>query len=206
MELALLQSQINPHFLYNTLDTIIWLVETGKNEQAVEMVTSLSNFFRSSLSKGRDIITLGEEEIHVRSYLEIQQVRYRDILCYEIHVQPELRGCVLPKLTLQPLVENALYHGIKLRRGLGHILVDAAQEDGNVRICVRDDGAGMTPERLQQLRQSLDAEEQIGFGLRTVYRQLRLLYGAQCSMELESEPNAGTAVTLRFPIRKEAEA
>ena len=92
MELALLQSQINPHFLYNTLDTIIWLVETGKNEQAVEMVTSLSNFFRSSLSKGRDIITLGEEEIHVRSYLEIQQVRYRDILCYEIHVQPELRS------------------------------------------------------------------------------------------------------------------
>ena len=206
MELALLQSQINPHFLYNTLDTIIWLVETGKNEQAVEMVTSLSNFFRSSLSKGRDIITLGEEEIHVRSYLEIQQVRYRDILCYEIHVQPELRGCVLPKLTLQPLVENALYHGIKLRRGLGHILVDAAQEDGNVRICVRDDGGGMTPERLQQLRQSLDAEEQIGFGLRTVYQRLRLLYGAQCSMELESEPNAGTAVTLRFPIRKEAEA
>ena len=205
MELALLQSQINPHFLYNTLDTIIWLVETGKNEQAVEMVTSLSNFFRSSLSKGRDLITLGEEEIHVRSYLEIQQVRYRDILCYEICVQPELRGCVLPKLTLQPLVENALYHGIKLRRGLGHIAVDAAQEDGNVRICVRDDGAGMPPERLQQLRQSLDTEEQVGFGLRTVFRRLRLLYGEQCSMELESAPNAGTTVTLRFPIRKEAE-
>jgi len=202
MELALLQSQINPHFLYNTLDTIIWLVETGKNE----MVTSLSNFFRSSLSQGRDIITLGEEEIHVRSYLEIQQVRYRDILCYEIHVQPELRGCMLPKLTLQPLVENALYHGIKLRRGLGHILVDAAMEDGHVRITVRDDGAGMTPERLQQLRLSLDTEEQIGFGLRTVYRRLRLLYGGQCSMELESGVNAGTAVTLRFPIRREEKA
>ena len=185
MELALLQSQINPHFLYNTLDTIIWLVETGKNEQAVEMVTSLSNFFRSSLSQGRDIITLGEEEIHV---------------------QPELRGCVLPKLTLQPLVENALYHGIKLRRGLGCILVDAAQEDDRVRITVRDDGAGMLPERLQQLRQSLDTEEQVGFGLRTVYRRLRLLYGEQCSMELESEPGAGTTVTLRFPIRKEAGA
>ena len=199
-------AQINPHFLYNTLDTIIWLVETGKNEQAVEMVTSLSNFFRSSLSKGRDIITLGEEEIHVRSYLEIQQVRYRDILHYEICVRPELRGCVLPKLTLQPLVENALYHGIKLRRGMGHILIDAAQENGHVRICVRDDGAGMAPERLQQLRQSLDTEEQVGFGLRTVYRRLRLLYGAQCSMELESEPNVGTTVTLRFPIREEAEA
>ena len=170
------------------------------------MVTSLSNFFRSSLSKGRDLITLGEEEIHVRSYLEIQQVRYRDILRYEIHVQPELRGCVLPKLTLQPLVENALYHGIKLRRGLGCILVDAAQEDDRVRITVRDDGAGMPPERLQQLRQSLDTEEQVGFGLRTVYRRLRLLYGEQCSMELESEPGAGTTVTLRFPIRKEAGA
>ena len=206
MELALLQSQINPHFLYNTLDTIIWLVETGKNEQAVEMVTSLSNFFRSSLSQGRDIITLGEEEIHVRSYLEIQQVRYRDILRYEIHVQPELRGCMLPKLTLQPLVENALYHGIKLRRGLGCILVDAAQEDDRVCITVRDDGAGMPPERLQQLRQSLDTEEPVGFGLRTVYRRLRLLYGEQCSMELESEPGAGTTVTLRFPIRKEAGA
>lgn len=205
-EIEALQAQINPHFLYNTLDTIIWLVETGKNEQAVEMVTSLSNFFRSSLSQGRDIITLGEEEIHVRSYLEIQQVRYRDILRYEIHVQPELRGCVLPKLTLQPLVENALYHGIKLRRGLGCILVDAAQEDDRVRITVRDDGAGMPPERLQQLRQSLDTEEQVGFGLRTVYRRLRLLYGEQCSMELESEPGAGTTVTLRFPIRKEAGA
>lgn len=205
-ELKALQAQINPHFLYNTLDTIIWLVETGKNEQAVEMVTSLSNFFRSSLSQGRDIIILGEEEIHVRSYLEIQQVRYRDILRYEIHVQPELRGCVLPKLTLQPLVENALYHGIKLRRGLGCILVDAAQEDDRVRITVRDDGAGMPPERLQQLRQSLDTEEQVGFGLRTVYRRLRLLYGEQCSMELESGPGAGTTVTLRFPIRKEAGA
>lgn len=152
------------------------------------MVTSLSNFFRSSLSKGRDIITLGEEEIHVRSYLEIQQARYRDILRYEIRVQPELRGCVLPKLTLQPLVENALYHGIKLRRGMGCILVDAAQEGESVRILVRDDGAGMTPERLRQLRQSLDSEEQVGFGVRTVYRRLRLMYAEHCSMELESEP------------------
>ena len=113
---------------------------------------------------------------------------------------------MLPKPTLQPLVENALYHGIKLRRGMGHILVDAAQEDDHVRILVRDDGAGMPPERLQQLRQSLDTEEQIGFGLRTVYRRLKLLYGEQCSMELESAPNAGTTVTLRFPIRKETKA
>ena len=117
-----------------------------------------------------------------------------------------LGGCMLPKLTLQPLVENALYHGIKLRRGMGCILVDAAQEGESVRILVRDDGAGMTPERLRQLRQSLDSEEQVGFGVRTVYRRLRLMYAEHCSMELESEPGAGTTVTLRFPIRKEMDA
>lgn len=205
MELALLQSQINPHFLYNTLDTIIWLVEAGKNEQAVEMVTSLSNFFRSSLSQGRDIITLGEEEVHVRSYLEIQQVRYKDILRYELHIDPSLLGCRLPKLTLQPLVENALYHGIKEKRGLGVITVDAQPEGACVCIRVRDNGAGMRPERLAQLRAALDSEEeQAGFGLRTVYRRLRLLYGEACTMELASLPGEGTAITLRFPAQKEA--
>ena len=127
-ELALLQAQINPHFLYNTLDTIIWLVETEKNEQAVEMVTSLSGYFRSSLSKGRNIITLREEEQHVRSYLQIQQVRYKDILEYKIDIDKELAECEIPKLTLQPLVENALYHGIKQKRGLGTILVKGFSE------------------------------------------------------------------------------
>lgn len=205
MELALLQSQINPHFLYNTLDTIIWLVETGKNDQAVEMVTSLSNFFRSSLSKGRDIITLREEEVHVRSYLEIQQVRYKDILQYDIQVQPELHDCVIPKLTLQPLVENALYHGIKLTRRQGIITVDARREDDFVCICVKDNGAGMPPERLRQLQDSLDSEEeQIGFGVRTVYRRLKLLFGDACRMTIDSAPDQGTTITLRFPMQKEA--
>ena len=205
MELALLQSQINPHFLYNTLDTIIWLVETGKNDQAVEMVTSLSNFFRSSLSKGRDIITLREEEVHVRSYLEIQQVRYKDILQYHIQVQPELHDCVIPKLTLQPLVENALYHGIKLTRRQGIIAVDARREEDSVCICVKDNGAGMSPERLRQLQDSLDSEEeQIGFGVRTVYRRLKLLFGDACRMTIDSAPDQGTTITLQFPMQKEA--
>ena len=114
-ELRLLQEQINPHFLYNTLDTIVWLVEGNDSEKAVNMVVSLSEFFRIVLSKGKEIITIKEEEQHIRSYLEIQQVRYQDILDYDIQIEPEIYPYEILKLTLQPLVENALYHGIKTR-------------------------------------------------------------------------------------------
>ena len=120
-ELALLQAQVNPHFLYNTMDTIIWLIEADRPQAAVEMISNLSSFFRHSLSRGEDVISLGKEEEHVRSYLQIQQARYKDILDYTIQIDPALRETRLPKLTLQPLVENALYHGIKLKRGKGCI-------------------------------------------------------------------------------------
>ena len=116
-QLQLLQAQVNPHFLYNTLDTIIWLIEGGQNDDAVEMISNLSVFFRTSLSKGNDVITLSEEKRHTVSYLEIQQSRYRDILEFEIHIPEEFNEVMVPKLTLQPLAENALYHGIKNRRG-----------------------------------------------------------------------------------------
>lgn len=122
-ELKLLQAQINPHFLYNTLDTIIWLAEAGQKEQVVMMVSTLSDFFRTTLSKGRDYITVKEEATHIRSYLTIQQFRYRDILESRDGIPEELEEIQILKLTLQPLVENALYHGIKNKRGLGHILV-----------------------------------------------------------------------------------
>ena len=122
-ELELLQAQINPHFLYNTFDSIIWLAEAGKNREVVEMTTNLSVFFRNSLSKGRDIITLAAEKQQVESYLKIQKVRYRDILQYHINIPKELLDYTLPKLTLQPLVENALYHGIKNRRGMVATLI-----------------------------------------------------------------------------------
>ena len=118
-QLQLLQAQVNPHFLYNTLDTIIWLIEGGQNDDAVEMISNLSVFFRTSLSKGNDVITLSEEKRHTVSYLEIQQSRYRDILEFEIHIPEEFNEVMVPKLTLQPLAENALYHGIKNKRGGG---------------------------------------------------------------------------------------
>lgn len=202
-ELALLQAQINPHFLYNTLDTIIWLVESGKYEQAVEMVTSLSGYFRSSLSKGRDIITLREEEQHVRSYLEIQHVRYQDILEYEIDIEQELAEYEIPKLTLQPLVENALYHGIKLKRGLGKILVRGYQEGDHICLVVSDNGAGIGKERLAEVRSAIRKEKRVGFGLSTVHERLQLLFGPEYGLTVESVPGEGTTVCVRIPMQRE---
>lgn len=198
-ELALLQAQINPHFLYNTLDTIIWLVETEKNAQAVEMVTSLSGFFRSSLSKGKDIITLREEEQHVRSYLEIQQVRYKDILEYKIAIAPELENCQVPKLTLQPLVENALYHGIKLKRGLGTIQVLGYAAGEDICLVVSDNGAGMNEERLEEVRSAIRKEQRIGFGLATVHERLQLLFGPEYGLTIDSRQGEGTTVSVKIP-------
>lgn len=204
-ELALLQAQINPHFLYNTLDAIVWLIEMEKNEQAVEMVTSLSSFFRSSLSKGRDIITLREEEQHVRSYLEIQQVRYKGILEYQIEIDPELARYEIPKLTLQPLVENALYHGIKLKRGQGHIHVTGVRQGKDIYLTVQDDGAGMTEERLQQVRAAISKDQRIGFGVATVHERLQLQFGPAYGLTIDSRPGEGTLVRVRIPMRLPAE-
>ena len=131
-ELDALQSQINPHFLYNTLDSIAILAEDERAEDVVTMVTSLSTFFRNSLNKGADILSLGAECAQVQSYLEIQQIRYSDILRYEISVPQELMDCMVPKLILQPLVENALYHGIKNRRGMGMITVTGEEKDDDL--------------------------------------------------------------------------
>ncbi len=204
-ELALLQAQINPHFLYNTMDTIIWLIEADKQQEAVEMVSNLSSFFRHSLSKGEDVITLAEEERHVRSYLQIQHARYQDIMEYTLDIDPALHDAMLPKLTLQPLVENALYHGIKLKRAKGTIRITAALEDGCVLLRVEDNGVGMTPQRLAQLRDAMGHDERVGFGLSAVNQRLRLQFGPEYGLRIDSEEGLGTVVTARIPyVRKEA--
>ena len=202
-ELALLQAQIDPHFLYNTMDTIIWLIEADRPQAAVEMVSNLSNFFRHCLSKGEDVITLAEEERHVRSYLQIQHARYKDILDYEIQIDPALQNVTLPKLTLQPLVENALYHGIKCKRGKGHIRITSKTEDGDILLQIADDGAGMSPERLEALRRAMATGERVGFGLVTVHERLRLLFGSPYGLTLASQEGAGTTVTARIPAGEE---
>lgn len=206
-ELKLLQAQINPHFLYNTLDTIIWLAEAGQKEQVVMMVSTLSDFFRTTLSKGRDYITVKEETAHIRSYLTIQQFRYRDILEYEIDIPAELEEYQILKLTLQPLVENALYHGIKNKRGLGHILVSGKKQGDHLVFTVRDNGKGMDPERLAYVQRLIsgelkDEDAPSGFGLFNVNQRLQLNYGPEYGLILASEEGEWTEVNVIIPAVK----
>lgn len=206
-ELKLLQEQIAPHFLYNTLDAIIWLAESGDTEHVVEMVTSLSNFFRTALSKGKDFIMVDEEKKHIQSYLEIQRFRYQDILEYEICFSEEVYSYEILKLTLQPLVENALYHGIKNKRGLGHIRVLAEKEGENLVFKVKDDGIGMTAERLEEVRQLINGDrtrdqESSGFGLFNINQRIRLHYGPEYGLRIESAYRKGTELQVVIPCVK----
>jgi two-component system sensor histidine kinase YesM len=200
-ELALLQAQINPHFLYNTLDTIIWLIESGEIRSAVTMVDSLSNYFRFSLSRGKTVITLAEEEQHIRSYLEIQQMRYRDLMEFNIDIPDQMKNYILPKLTLQPLVENALYHGIKIRRRKGLIGVTGRVQDDSLILEVSDDGSGMTEERLSEMRSSLVEKVSDGFGLRTVHQRIQILFGGEYGLTMESSPGVGTRIMVKIPMQ-----
>jgi len=156
-EMRALQAQVNPHFLYNTLDTIVWMAESKDTAAVIEIVTALSSFFRISLSKGRDWITVAEEIERTRSYLTIQRMRYRDIMNFRIEVDERVAGNTILKLILQPLVENALYHGIKNKRGGGAITVRAKQSSKDeVLLEVEDDGIGFTPDRLAQIQAELE--------------------------------------------------
>ena len=206
-ELKLLQSQINPHFLYNTLDTIIWLAETNEKDQVVRMVSALAEFFRATLSQGRDHISVQEEETHIRSYLQIQQFRYQDILDYEISIPARLYAYQVLKLTLQPLVENALYHGIKNKRGRGHIWVTGELSEDRLIFRVKDDGKGMDPERLAHVRSLVKGDQESreapsGFGLFNVAQRIRLNYGQEYGLSVASEYEVGTEITVTLPAVK----
>lgn len=202
-ELEILQMQINPHFLYNTLDTIVWLAEAGNKEAVVEMVQTLSDFFRSSLNSGKDIVSIESEIRHVSSYLQIQRVRYQDILEYEISIPEEIGNCQIPKITLQPLVENALYHGIKYKRGKGKIVVTGRIQDHMCVLSVRDDGVGMTKERLHQVRGGLTTKIEDSndfYGLYNVNERIRLKFGEEYGLRIDSISQEGTAVDVWLPL------
>ncbi len=203
IELSLIQAQINPHFLYNTLDTIVWLIETNKAEAAEEMVTSLSSYFRAFLSNGKDIVTIAEERQHVKSYLEIQQVRYKDIIDYEIDIDESINKCLIPKMTLQPMVENSIYHGLKPKRGKGMIYVRGTLSLGRVTIRVEDTGVGMDKDTLEKLRHQIANDDPSSFALVAAYKRLRLVYGNDCAFSVDSEPNVGTAITISIPYKTE---
>ena len=200
-ELELLQAQINPHFLYNTLDSIAILAESQREEDVVNMVTSLSTFFRNSLNRGEDIISLRAELIQAKSYLEIQQIRYSDILTYSISLPEEIQDVTVPKLILQPLIENALYHGIKNRRGRGVIQITGEKQNDDILLQVRDNGAGMTEEQLQRLQAGVYEEHHSGLGLKNVHQRIRLYCGEPYGLTFESKQGIGTTVTVLLPSR-----
>jgi len=203
-EMKALQAQITPHFLYNTLDTIVWLAEEGKKDQVIDVTRAFSNFFRVSLSRGKEWITVEEEVSHVRSYLTIQKIRYRDILDYSLDVDPQILSSGILKLVLQPLVENALYHGIKNKRGRGYISIRGSREGNRLRFTVTDDGIGMSEERLAavltQIQDTSDPEDLSDvYGLYNVTRRMRLYYGEAFQFKVTSTLKEGTEVTFILP-------
>lgn len=208
-DLRLLQEQIQPHFLYNTLDTIVWLIESNEPDEAVTMVVTLSDFFREILSKGKEFISIQEEEKHISSYLQIQEMRYRDILEYDIQLDQVIYKYQILKLTLQPVVENALYHGIKYKRAKGCIHIHGEKEGDIIRLTVRDDGVGMDEEELAQLRQQIEKpcqETEKGFGLANVNERIHMYFGYEYGMKIESEKGKGTTVEIVIPAILEAPA
>ena len=191
-ELQALSSQINPHFLYNTLDTIIWMAEFKDSQRVVEVTKSLATYFRLALNQGKDLISLSDEINHVRQYLFIQKQRYGDKLEYEIDENPAFDNLVLPKLVLQPLVENALYHGIKEKEGQGHIRVSVQKQNSGLVIRIEDDGVGFqaaTDNSQSQLKRG-------GVGLQNVNQRLKLHFGEHYQMKIDSAPSKGTTVEI----------
>ena len=213
-ELRTMQAQINPHFLYNTLDTIVWQAESGKGDEVVRLTRNLSDFFRIALSAGADWIPVPQEMKHVTAYLSIQKTRYRDILDYEVDECEELRNVYMPKLLLQPLVENALYHGIKTKRGGGRIEVHVRVGRGILTFAVKDNGKGMTAKELAEAQALLQEENPTvqkamepghsGFGLRNVDMRIRLFYQKKKGLTIQSDGN-GTEVSFTIPIRTREE-
>jgi len=204
-ELKTLQEQIKPHFLYNTLDTIHWMAQDRGAGDIVQIVSALTSLFRIALSKGKEMITLRDEMEHVRSYLIIQKLRYEDKFDFSLCVPEEVLPCMVLKLTLQPLVENAIYHGIKERRGHGVIGVEALRRDGTLVLRVTDDGVGMTAEKLDAVRALLkqapaESSQKTGYGISNVNERIQLSFGRNFGLRFESTPGRGTTVEILHPL------
>jgi two-component system sensor histidine kinase YesM len=206
-EMKALQAQITPHFLYNTLDSIIWLAEGNQNEQVISITRAFSDFFRISLNRGSEWVRVRDEFKHIESYLTIQKIRYRDILDYSIEYEHNMEEKIMLKLLLQPLVENALYHGIKNKRGRGTISVKGRQENGFLTFTVADNGIGMTNGQLASVKEQIFESPELSrpetetrvYGLYNVERRLELYYNRTDLLDIQSVYKEGAQVTLRIP-------
>lgn len=204
-ELKALQAQINPHFLYNTLDSISWMCEQGKNAEAVVMVNALARLFRISISKGHELIPIRSEVQHAQSYLQIQSVRYKEQFSYHFDVEEDCTEYLCNKITLQPIIENAIYHGVNGLVDEGHIEIRVRADGEDVLFTVEDNGVGMEPEQIEEIfRRKPDGKS--GIGIKNVNDRLKIWFGDAYGITIESVPDEGTKVTVRMPkVREEVE-
>ncbi|MEO2076798.1 MAG: sensor histidine kinase [Bacillus sp. (in: firmicutes)] len=207
LEFAIMHAQINPHFLYNTLYSIKGLCDMGLNKDASQMVTALSSFFRIGISKGKEIISIQDEIEHIQHYLFIQEMRYGDDFTYEIDVDPEILSYHIIKLSLQPLIENAIYHGVKQKRGQGKITIKGYQAGDAIHLEVADNGNGIEPDKLQDILLEIAASYQdkkrfIGIGLKSVNERIKIHFGKEYGLTIASEPGNGTVVSITIPKTK----
>ena len=200
-ELDALQSQINPHFLYNTLDSVVWMVESERYKEAILMVKALASLFRISLSKGNNIITIKDEIVHARNYLSIQQVRYKNRFSVTIDIAPEIEECSTIKLIVQPLLENAIYYGVEHMDGDGEIMLSGYEKDGDIYIEVSDNGMGIPQETIETLltNKTKTRGKGSGIGLWNVNQRISLYFKGDYGLSIRSELDEGTTVTIHLP-------
>lgn len=202
-ELHALQNQINPHFLYNTLDSIVFLIDENKNKEASDMVVALSRFFRISISKGRNIIPLRDEIEHARNYLIIQKLRYKESFEYAFNVPDSFLDLMVIKLILQPVIENSIQHGLLNRDGIGRIEVNATMENDILVLSVKDNGFGIIPDKVNEIYDSFKNKNAYeGVGLKNVYQRLKIYFGEKADVRIISELDKGTTVSLIIPIKE----
>ena len=199
-EYAALQAQINPHFLYNTLDTICWQAKLKNNEDIFETTYSLSRLLRASMSNKDPFVTVKQELDYVHDYIRIQKARYRQRISVSVKVEKEVESVRIPKLILQPIVENAFVHGLEEKGESGVLSVRGIlnQEEETVTFVIKDDGVGMTEEQIE----SVYSQKEKGFGLHSVHKRIQILYGEAYGLKILSEPGRGTTVILRVPIEE----
>ena len=203
-ELKALQAQINPHFLYNTLDSIAWMCEQGRNVDAVKMVHALARLFRISISKGHELIPIAKEIEHAESYLQIQKYRYKNQFTYDFDVDPECLHYYCNKITLQPIIENAINHGLDLLVDEGHIGVQVRQDGADIVFCVQDNGVGMGEEQLRSIMEH-GPKDRTGIGIKNVNDRLKIYFGKQYGLHITSERDVGTCVEIRMPKVQEGD-
>lgn len=200
-ELDALQSQINPHFLYNTLDSIVWMIEGERYEDAVFMITQLASLFRISLSRGKTIISIEDEMKHAKNYMNIQKIRYKNIFNVTFDISEEILNCCTVKLVVQPLLENAIYYGVECMDGEGEIQVKGYREDKDIYIEIKDNGLGMPQETVDALliENNRVRKKGSGVGLLNVHNRIQLRFGKSYGLIIESQPDEGTNIRIHLP-------